>query len=339
MPAAGLGLNGLDLIRTRTRVGGGRFELAVAGSWTDGSGGRDAFLMRADANGNLIWGYVYDTGGDEAFNAVTETAPAAGWPWPSAVWDLVAVGSHFDPLSGDRQGLVARLDGSSGGAGPGSCMAHHGLPKSADTYVSVASLTQPPFAGELAMTGVSVDASGNEDVWIVRGDPCQVLAEVRLGDSGGATQEGAYDLVEITSPTLPGSQPGDLAIAGYHLSPFPSFLDATLLLVSLSSSARSGPAFSAVRVTRSSSPSPRAQRRLRDGRPNLERLAGKRRSAQLLPGHRGSCRCWLRKRLGPNMNPAAAPETPLGWWYQHMVWEVPVTVARANLSNPWQVCP
>lgn len=30
VPAAGLGLNGLDLIRTRTRVGGGRFELAVA---------------------------------------------------------------------------------------------------------------------------------------------------------------------------------------------------------------------------------------------------------------------------------------------------------------------
>lgn len=219
--AAGLNLRGHDLIETVT--GDPNFftaagDLAVAGL-SFGGVANDAFLMRTNAAGFLIWNLAYDNtpvGGapaDEVFNALTEAAPLAG----QLAGDLVAVGRYVSLANNNVQGLVARVNGNNGAVGGAPhCMAHHGG-GAADTYQSVTQLQTAPFGGQFAMVGMTSNPPWLDDIWAVRGTPCLINSQSRIGDAGGVvTSEGALDVREVLVPLAVGVNVavGDLAITG-----------------------------------------------------------------------------------------------------------------------------
>lgn len=202
--AFGYDLRGHDLIRT------GNGDLAVAGSWWNGAT-EDAFLMRTTAAGVPLWNVAYEADGNESFNALTEAGPLSTSPTP----DLVAVG-RYNKIGARLQGLVARVDGSSGGIGPApQCMAEHGDPASAEVYNSVLNLANNTFAGQYAMIGTTTGAGWGDDVWLGRGDPCNLFAQSRIGAplAPTATIERGFDLAQPIGPVI-GPAGGLLAIAG-----------------------------------------------------------------------------------------------------------------------------
>ncbi len=150
-------LRGHDLIQLATgnaAFGTAAGDFAVAGSWFNGAN-EDAFLMRTNAAGALIWDLTYHAGGVEAFNALTEAGPLTTQPTA----DIVAVG-RFNKINGDLQGLVARVNGDTGAIGLApQCLAHHGLAatNSQEVYNSVTTLTNPNFFGQFAMIGTSTN--------------------------------------------------------------------------------------------------------------------------------------------------------------------------------------
>jgi hypothetical protein len=204
----GKDLRGNDLIRTANG------DLAVAGVWWNGND-EDAFLMRTNAAGALLWNIAYDPGGFEAFNALTEAGPLSTSPTP----DLIAVG-RINRTNGDLQGLVARVNGANGaiGAAP-QCLAHHGLPTNQDVYYSVSPpiLTQPNV-GQFAMVGTTSNALWLDDVWVTRGNPCVLANQSRIGSPAGTvpTAEDGYDIREALNFPILGPAGGVLAIAGDH---------------------------------------------------------------------------------------------------------------------------
>ncbi len=228
--AAGLDLRGNDLIQLPTgepAVGTSPGDLAVAGSWFNGAT-EDAFLMRTDANGNLIWNVTHDTSGDEAFNALTEAIA----PGIAAAADIVAVG-RFNKVGGDLQGLVARVSGNTGTqiAIP-HCMAQPRPGRTASAMRSTSSVItlrdSPNYAGQFAIIGTSSNPAWGDDVWLTRGNPCAIFAQSRIGDPAQTvTSEHGNDLREIV-----GSVPGGilLGIAGDHAAPGATY-DATFLQV------------------------------------------------------------------------------------------------------------
>lgn len=225
-------LRGHDLVRTATPGAGG--DLAVAGVAFNGVND-DAFLMRTTAAGIPIWNAAYNTGAgagaQELFNALTEAQLQAG----QVVADLVAAGRYIGP-NNNVQGLVARVNGATGAVGGApQCMAHHGGGAN-DTYFSVTQLLVPPFAGQFALTGVTINGPWMNDVWVVRsaGNPCAILAQARIGDAGGVvTAEGGLDIREmrVALAGLPNLPVGSLAITGFQGPAAGGPYDATLLLV------------------------------------------------------------------------------------------------------------
>lgn len=204
----GKDLLGKDLIRTANG------DLAVAGVWWNGND-EDAFLMRTNPAGGLLWNIAYNPGGSEAFNALTEAGPLTTSPVP----DLIAVG-RFNRTNGDLQGLVARVNGANGaiGAAP-QCLAHHGTVNTQDVYYSVSPplLTQP-YVGQFAMVGTTSNPLWEDDVWVTRGNPCALAAQSRIGSPATAvpTAEDGFDIREALNGPVIGPAGGMLAIAGDH---------------------------------------------------------------------------------------------------------------------------
>lgn len=212
---AGQNLWGNDLILTQSgslAAGTAPGDLAVAGWWWNGAN-EDAFLMRTDAAGNLIWNIAHNNGGlNEAFNALTEALPLAA----GQAGDLVAVG-RLTTTAGDLQGLVARVNGNSGAVGPlPQCMQHHGQAGSGEIYNSVTRL-QVNFPGQFAIVGTTRAAAWIEDIWVTRGNSCALTAQARVGNpvAPAPTQEQGNDIIEVLVPK-PGTPLGSLAIAGGH---------------------------------------------------------------------------------------------------------------------------
>lgn len=224
-------LRGIDLIQLRTgdpAWGTAPGDLAVAGVWSNGAND-DAFLMRTNAGGFPLWNIAYNPGGFEAFNALTEAAPATG----QLTGDLVAVG-RFNKVNGDLQGLVARVSGNNGaiGAAP-QCLAQHGLAvaNSQELYNSVTPITNPNFAGQFALIGTTSNPGYVDDVWLTRGTPCNIAAQSRVGNpvAPAPTSERGNDLREILGPVI-APVGGALAIAG-DFAPLGAGYDATYLQV------------------------------------------------------------------------------------------------------------
>lgn len=200
-------LMGRDLIRAANG------DLAVAGlSAAIVGAAEDAFLMRTDPAGLLLWNKIYDAGGQEAFNALIEARPLP----VQVVGDLVAVG-RYQPPSGSRQGLVARVDPNGGATAPGPwCMVHHGLTVSNDVYNSVAQITGPP--SEFLFAGTTTGPGWGDDIWVARGNPCAGFAASRIGDPPpAATSEQGFDIREVQVPG-PGAPAGSMVIAGARMA-------------------------------------------------------------------------------------------------------------------------
>lgn len=228
---AGVDLRGMDLIRTQTgdaAFGTAPGDLAVAGFWTL-PGNEDAFLMRTNGGGVLIWNSSYNVGNREAFNALTEALPVA----PALTGDLVAAG-RYTSSAGDQQGLVARVNGNNGavGAAP-QCMQHHGNAGSDEVYNSVVRLVNF-FAGQFAFVGTSTAptaAGWLDDIWVTRGNTCALTAQARFGNPGGViTSEHGNDIVEV-QVAKPGTPVGSLAVAGDHGPAAGGPYDAALMVI------------------------------------------------------------------------------------------------------------
>lgn len=234
----GLNLRGFDLIQTASGnplLGTAPGDLAVAGySFNGVNQTQDAYLMRTTMGGALIWNMAYDNsvlGGPlvfEEFRALTEAAPTAA----QITGDLVAVGGYRSTQNNNRQGLVARVNGDNGGiAGAPQCMAHHGGGAS-DVYTSVVQLQTPPNAGQFAMVGITTNtANWQDDIWVVRGNPCGIFAQTRIGNGGAVTTEGALDVREVLGFAPNNVGIGDLALTGYHGNAMNGPFDAYLLFV------------------------------------------------------------------------------------------------------------
>lgn len=224
---AGQDLRGRDLIRTAT----GAFpmapgDLAVAGWWFNGAND-DAFLMRTNAAGGLLWNIVHDTGTNEAFHALTEALPAA----VVGTADLVAVGRYTN-FNGDLQGLAARVNGNNGAIGPlPQCFAHHGIANSREIYNSVTPLRAQQYLGQFAMIGTTSNQAWGDDVWLTRGNPCALAVQSRIGNPAGAapSSEHGNDLREIFGPVI-GPNGGVLGLVGDY-APAGGAYDATYLQV------------------------------------------------------------------------------------------------------------
>ncbi len=211
---AGQNLWGNDLIRTQSGdplQGMNPGDYAVAGRWFNGAN-EDAFLMRTDAAGNLLWNIAHDNQGlNEAFNALTEALPIVA----GATSDLVAVG-RLTTTANDQQALVARVNGNNGaiGAAP-QCMQHHGNAGTAEVYNSVTNV-QTFFPGQFVFVGNTTGGNWQQDIWVTRGNTCPLNAQARFGNPGGAvTNERGNDIIEVLVPK-PGAPAGWLAIAGDH---------------------------------------------------------------------------------------------------------------------------
>lgn len=212
-------LRGRDLIRTV--IG----SFVIAGYWWNGSD-EDAFLLRTTAAGAILWNRAYDAGGFEAFHAVTEAyAPNSLAP------NLVAVG-RFNQAGGDLQGLVARVSGVTGGIGAlPQCMAQHGSATSDEVYNSVTDLTDPIYAGEFAMVGTTTSPATLSDIWLSRGNPCNLAAQSRMGNwFGPPTSDEGYDVIESVGPLL-GPVGPVLAVVGAHGPTLAGPFDASFLQV------------------------------------------------------------------------------------------------------------
>ncbi len=211
-------MRGFDLIQTTTgdaSQGTAAGDLAVAGYVSGATPNEDPFLLRTQVNGTLIWNRAYITTANDRFNALTEATPGFG-----VTGDLVAVGSTV--VGTDNQALVARVSGDNGlYGGPYRCVGHYG-DTDLQSFFSVVELRTAPYAGELVFAGLTSGAAYSDDIYLVRSqaNPCVLLAQARLGDTGQPQQidrEIALDLREILqglAPT-PGMPPiGSLILTG-----------------------------------------------------------------------------------------------------------------------------
>ena len=224
--AASGNLWGRDLIRTRTgdpSQGTAPGDLAIAGNWQNGAD-EDAFLMRTDAGGGLLWNVAYDIFTSEAFNALTEATPLPG----QTTGDLVAVGRYLKDFT-NLQGLVARVSGDDGSTlGAQHCLVYHG-DFAQEEYRSVIELQSADYFGEFAMAGKTSQAGWSDDIWVTRGTPCVQNRQSRIGDAGGIRDEEAFDLREVQVDAS-GAPAGSLAIAGAE-GPLGGPSDGALLFV------------------------------------------------------------------------------------------------------------
>ncbi len=192
---------GNDLIRTQSGdplQGTNPGDFAVAGWWfnsTVAPGNDDAFLMRTNAAGGLIWNIAHN---NQNLNE--------GLPRP-----------HRGPAGarrpGCRPGGGRPADHHRGRpAGPGgagerqhrqrrrarrSACSSTARPAAAEYYNSVTRL-QNFFAGQFALVGVTRGANWAEDIWVTRSNSCAMTAQARFGNPAGqVTTERGNDIIEV----------------------------------------------------------------------------------------------------------------------------------------------
>ncbi len=175
-------------------------DLLVAGWIDDQFGNTDAVLLRLRANGTLVWHRRYDNGVDERFFGLTETQPTF-----AATGDIAAVGEYQTVLG--TQGLVARVDGLTGGlGGPDQCIGAIG-DAGEENLQSVIEVRNAPDKGLLVMAGLSTSPGLNQDVFVLqtKPNPCGALNRVTIGnETGDPYNEYATDIIEVLEPVDPG---------------------------------------------------------------------------------------------------------------------------------------
>lgn len=189
-------------------------DLLIAGD-LDFGGQEDGLLMRITAGFNLVWNIHYDTGVTERFNGLTEARANV-----TGGGDVIAVGESRNPLGLPSQALAIRVDGNSGlMTGGFHCMATYGDVVGDENLQSVIEMRLTPSTGNLTMAGLSNSPGQRDDVYLVQTgpNPCVLLNQTTSGNSGGAFEDYATDLIEVLAqvdPTL-GVPLGSLALTGY----------------------------------------------------------------------------------------------------------------------------
>ncbi len=215
----GLNLRAFDLIETATgdpNMGTAPGDLVMAGYSFNGAA-NDGYLMRTTAGGVPIWDLAYDNSTaavvvSESFSALTEATPVGA----QIAGDVVAVGRYLSLANNNSQGFVARVDGNTGfvGAAP-QCMAHHGG-AAAENYFSVTELQTAPNTGQFAMVGLTNTTATLDDIWVVKGNTCGIVAQSRIGNAGAVTAEAALDVRELRGWAPAIAAIGDLVLTGYQ---------------------------------------------------------------------------------------------------------------------------
>jgi hypothetical protein len=206
-------------------------DLVVAGSSrrqdADGAFDTDAYLVRTDSLGWVIWSQTYANWGEsdtnpyvrEWFNALSEAQPTGS----GSVGDILAAGAQAD--SDWKDGLAVRVSGVTGGfTAPLHTMATFNVP---DRVGLQERLTELWAVRELHQGGTehlkivlvgSIAHAGNPTEGYVaktRPNLSNLLVERVIGDGfGGLGTEGFADVQEIFAPTSYGSA-GNLVVAGY----------------------------------------------------------------------------------------------------------------------------
>jgi hypothetical protein len=184
--------------------------VAVGSSTYNAGGGRDGFIVRADAALNLIWGEHY--GGpnskDEYFNGVEELLASN----PNLNGAIVAVGAtnttgagKYDVLSVEVMGSLPAIVAS----------ATYGLPNDEEAH-AVIQIRSGPSTGHLAIAGNSLSRpfpSTNSEALMIEtlDNPCRLVADQFAGDNG-PDEDGALDLKEDEFDCPNGN---DLIVTGY----------------------------------------------------------------------------------------------------------------------------
>jgi hypothetical protein len=186
----------------------------------------DAYLVRTDPSGYVIWSRTYSNGGGssttvdrpEWFNAVSEAQPTSG----EVVGDVLAAGAQAD--TGWKDGLAVRVSGTTGGMTlPLHTMATFNSPAVAplERLTELWAIRELQQAGpeylNIVVAGNIADAAGPPEGYAGKTGPNlnALLAERVIGDGfAGLGTEGFADFVEITAPTSYAGA-GDLAVTGY----------------------------------------------------------------------------------------------------------------------------
>ncbi len=194
-------------------------DIIVAGSTTKrsgaGNGPRDAYLLRTDQFGNIIWDRTYDVnsrGKDDWFYGVTEAFALKQAGLPA---DIVAVGgtTAYDTTK-KIDALIVRVNATNGLI----TAMHHGMIVYGDDddedLRDVEELKRGMVAGNLAVIGrtLSYD-NGSSDVFVMRtaADPNNPFAQYIFGETDDDDE--GYDLREISSG--PYEEFGNLMTTGY----------------------------------------------------------------------------------------------------------------------------
>jgi hypothetical protein len=206
-------------------------DLIVAGSSRRplGSGAfdTDAYLVRTDFQGSVIWSRTYSNWGGnvadphdrEWFNALSEAQPING----QAVGDVLAAGAQAD--TGWQDGLAVRVSGGNGLLNlPLHTMASFNVPVTVGPQERLAELwaiRELQQAGQehlnIVLVGNIAEAGKPTEGYAAKTGPNlnTLLAERVIGDGfAGLGNEGFADFQEIVAPTNYGSA-GNLVVAGY----------------------------------------------------------------------------------------------------------------------------
>lgn len=190
----------------------------------------DAYLVRTDPLGNVLWSRIYANGGNtvddplhhqEWFNAVSEALPVHR----QNVGDILAAGAQAD--TGWEDGLAVRVSGTDGKMTlPLHTMAGFNIPAAGpqERLTELWAIRELRQSGmehlNIAVAGNIADDGGTTEGYVAKTGPNLnvILADRVIGDGfTGLGTEGFADIQEIVSPTGYGSS-GNLVVGGYATS-------------------------------------------------------------------------------------------------------------------------
>lgn len=197
-------------------------DIVIAGYTFSANGTRDAYLIRVDANGGMIWDNAYDyDNDDDMFWSLTEARPNEDQGQRTG--DIIGAGQTTDPESATTLALVGRVDGNNGtiGGSPQG-FARFGRFGSdvPSVFYSVIELQNPNERGPNGLQNVVLSGdygSSPTTAFVVKlfdGDPCGNNAQLIVRSPNGDALQGRT-IREIQFPT-PAVGPGqwDLIMTG-----------------------------------------------------------------------------------------------------------------------------
>ncbi|HVZ41904.1 MAG TPA: hypothetical protein VHI13_21665 [Candidatus Kapabacteria bacterium] len=186
-----------DIIVANTYTANNPYDFVICGyTRTSATTGRNAFLIRTDASGAILWDAQYDqiTGlptdppdRGQWFNSLIEAAPTAKpGGGLQTIGDIIAVGCDFKEGS-VPYGYVVRVDGTTGLISTTAPLLQNaadygGSPVWTQEFYSVAQLKSLTQSGNVVVSGntsATNPLTNDADIYLIKnnGDPCTLLAD------------------------------------------------------------------------------------------------------------------------------------------------------------------